>query len=244
MIDIHNHILFGVDDGSQTLEDSLAMLRIAENDGIHQILCTSHCLPGFMFENDLLSLANVFNELNERKNQENIKVDLYLGCELMLTPDSLQWVKDAKVATINQTHYILIEVPWHPDMLFDIDEDQMLQGIMDAGYQIVIAHPERYPSVLQDFSRLETWRKMGCLFQVNSSSLMETQKMDIYNLAWKLVEHDYCDFVGTDAHKPTGKRIPQLSYVYQAIEAKRGKDIAKKIFIDNPLLLLKGEKIA
>ena len=161
MIDTHSHVLFCVDDGAQTLEESLKMLKVAEDDGITKVINTSHSAPGIKFENDAIHLRAVFEQVSEALKVSGMKVELVLGCEIMLTPLALQWLHDKKAQTLNDTSWVLVEIPWNKNLQFNIDEDEALRKVAAMGYRVLIAHPERYPQVQNDYAKLAHWKSLG-----------------------------------------------------------------------------------
>ncbi len=240
MIDVHSHVLFGIDDGAKTIEDSIEMFRVAHNDGVKKVIATSHCLPGLKYENDITILKAVYDQCCEAIQANGFDVELIFGCELMATPLSLSWLKEGRVATINHTKWVLVELPWHSSAMFSIDADQYLSSVMEMGYKVLLAHPERYPFVQKDFGLLEKWRKMGCVFQLNKSSFSEDQHSIERDLAWKMLKEGYCDIIATDAHRSTGIRINKLSDIYDQIALLYGEATARRLMVENPQRLLDG----
>jgi protein-tyrosine phosphatase len=240
MIDVHSHVLFGIDDGAKTIEESIEMFRVAHNDGIKKVIATSHCLPGLKYENDITILKPVYDQCCEAIKENHFDVELIFGCELMATPLSLTWLKAGRVATINHTRWLLLELPWHASAMFTIDVDQYLNSVLEMGYKILLAHPERYPFVQEDCGLMEKWRKMGCAFQLNKSSFLEDTRPKDRDLAWKMLKEGYCDIIASDAHRSTGIRKNKLSDIYDQVALLYGEIIARRLMIDNPQRLLDG----
>lgn len=239
MIDSHCHVLFGVDDGPKTIEESITMLKDAAADGVNKVICTSHCVPGIKFENDYAILKPVYDQVREELKRQNIDVELYLGCELMVTPLSLEWLKENRIASYNQTKWLLIEIPYLSDVQFEIDVEATFKTLISMGYKILIAHPERYKQIQNDYSKMAVWRSIGCHFSVNRTSLLDTAREVDRNLSWKFIEDDYCDVVATDAHRTSVRNIT-LSDAYAMVETRFGSERAKRLFIDNPQRLIDG----
>lgn len=240
MIDVHCHILFGVDDGAKTIEDTVEMLRIAHQDGLKKVIATSHCLPGLRYNNDKSSLKLVFDQCCQLIKDHQFDVELIFGSELMATPLSLQWLKEDKIATINETKWLLLELPWHATNMFDVDADEVLKTVLEMGYKILIAHPERYPTVQQNYKLIERWRKMGCYFQVNRTSFTDDHDLIVRELAWKIMNDGYCDIIASDAHRHHGSRINKLSDIYATISTLYGEETAQRMMCDNPQRMIDG----
>jgi protein-tyrosine phosphatase len=240
MIDTHSHVLFGVDDGAQTIEESIEMLKVAQADGLTKVITTSHSVPGIKFENDAEHLNDIYEQVEVEMKKQDIKVELILGSEIMLTPLSLEWLRDHKAQTINNTSWVLVEIPWNKNLLFDIDEDKALTMVKEMGYRVLIAHPERYPQVQDDYTKLAQWKALGYDFQVNRSSLLDTTREIIHDLAWRMLDDGYCDVIGSDAHRYTGLRVNKLKDIYDILAERYGIDEAKRLIHDNPQRLIDG----
>lgn len=243
MIDTHSHVLFGVDDGAQTLEESIEMLKVAQADGLTKVINTSHSVPGIKFENDTTRLRNIYDQVVDEMQRQELTVELVNGSEIMLTPLALEWLHDHKVQTINDTSWVLVEIPWNKNLLFDIDEDQALAKVKEMGYRILIAHPERYPQVQNNYAKLAQWQSLGYAFQINRTSLFDTNLKIILNLAWRMLDDGYCDVIGTDAHKFTGMRVNKLQDIYDILAQKYGTEEAQRLIINNPQRLIDGVEL-
>lgn len=243
MIDTHCHIVFGVDDGAQTLEDAIAMLKVAQADGMTNVISTSHCVPGIKFENDKEVLTPIYNEIVAEMKRLDMNIEFHLGSELMLTPKAIKWLKEKRIATLNDSKWVLCEIPWNKNLQFEIDEDQALRSVLELGYKVIIAHPERYPQVHADYGKLDYWKSIGCFFQINSTSLLDPTREVNYRLAWRMMEDGYCDVIATDAHRHQGTRTNKLSSIYSIIQEKYGEQEAKRLMVDNPLRLIKNETL-
>ncbi len=239
MIDSHCHVLFGVDDGAKTLEDSITMLKDALADGITKVICTSHCLPGIKFENDYSKLKTVYDQVVNELKRQNIGIEFYLACELMATPLSIQWLKENKVASYNQTKWLLIEIPYLSDVHFELDVEAYFKTLIAMGYKILLAHPERYKQVQNNYENVAIWKSMGVKFEVNRTSLLEGARETERNLAWRIIEDGYCDVIASDAHRMIGRNI-KLSDAFALVEAKYGVEKAQLLFNDNPQRLIDG----
>jgi protein-tyrosine phosphatase len=243
MIDTHSHVLFGVDDGAQTVEESIEMLKVAQEDGLTKVITTSHSVPGIKYENDATHLNDIYHQVQEEMKKQDIKVELILGSEIMLTPLSLEWLRDHKAQTLNNTSWVLVEIPWNKNLLFDIDEDKALAKVKEMGYRVLIAHPERYPLIQNDYRRLAYWKSLGYDFQVNRSSLLDTKNEIIHDLAWRMLDDGYCDVIGTDAHKYTGMRVNKLKDIYDILAERYGASEANRLIHDNPQRLIDGVEL-
>lgn len=241
MIDTHCHALFGVDDASRTLEQAIAMLQTAAADGIKKVLTTPHCLPGIRFENTKETLHPVYTTVKEELKCREIPVELYLGCEFTLSDAAIPWLKSKKMLTLNGTDWLLVELPWYQKVQMTFSEEELLQFCLDCGYRVLVAHPERYRSVQQDFNTIKRWRRMGCNFQINRTSLLASDR-NMSNLCWQLIESGFCDIIASDAHENHTRTIT-LSDSFQAVELRLGYSAAELLMQINPQRLLDGKPL-
>jgi protein-tyrosine phosphatase len=161
----------------------------------------------------------------------------------MATPLSIQWLKEDRIATINNTRWLLLELPWHATNMFELNVDVYLKTVLDLGYKILIAHPERYPTVQQDYTLMEKWRKMGCYYQVNRTSFHDDPDPIVRDLAWKIMDDGYCDIIASDAHRHSGSRVNKLSDIHATIWSVYGEETAQRLMVDNPQRMLDGDDL-
>ncbi|MEA5026030.1 MAG: CpsB/CapC family capsule biosynthesis tyrosine phosphatase [Erysipelotrichaceae bacterium] len=242
MIDTHCHILNHLDDGSQSTEQTLAMLQTAHEYGIKKIIATPHCWPGIKYPNDRLSVQPAYEEALALIALHQLDIKLYYGCELFATADTMAWVNSQRALTLNQTSVYLLELPWSIHQDKSIHETTFISEMLALGHKVVIAHPERYTIVREQLDILQTWRRLGCSFQVNRTSLLNPESWE-YETAWKIMEQGYADIIATDAHHDTGKRIMRLDDIYDLIGKRYNADVAQLLMVDNPQRLIDGQEL-
>lgn len=232
MIDIHTHILPGVDDGAQTMEEALSLIRQAAEGGTKEIIVTPHCAPAydfFNFNDDFLEER--FERLCWAAERERLPVILHPGMEVLYEDREEFLERREDYATLCGGRYLLMEY------YFDVSEDTFLEGIQTArscGYLPVIAHPERYECIkeLGEEPALEG-RRLGALLQINKGSLSGTHGELARKRAVRLLDLDAADFVASDAHGGR-RRGSGLDRVYRFVESRYGRERARKLFVDNP----------
>lgn len=243
MIDVHCHLLFGVDDGAGDINESLQMIQVALDHGMTKILCTPHSIPGHRFEiNNAERLNKNFKVLQQTIKERGIPIECYLGSEFQVSDAALPWIREKRVVTLNQTNRVLVELPWHYQGVTTHTEEFYIQAMCDAGYRVLIAHPERYKSIMNDFETIQRWRAMGCSFQVNSTSLIPGETAEKQALAWRIIDEGYCDVIASDAHTAQGTRINDLNTIYQELCHRYSEDVARKLCIENPNRCITGEE--
>ena len=197
MIDIHSHILPGVDDGPQTLEESLRILKKAADEGVKTIVTTPHVLDG-PSENYFQRICNTFNVIKHALISNKIPISIVWGAEVFIFHDLPQKIKGNKELTINMgSKYILLELPFHeiPPFTEQTIFELLLQGIVP-----IISHPERYIEIQKDSNKLSNLIKKGVLTQLNAGSLMGRYGKKVQKTANTLLTHNLIHMIGSDAH--------------------------------------------
>lgn len=240
MIDTHCHILWGVDDASTCARESMDMIKVAIADGVDTICATSH-IKDPIYRNDFASILKVLDALYVEMQRENLHINIVLGGENYVSHATMHRLKEGKFVTYNNNgKYMLVEFAWtknaydHPSVY--------LKEILEAGYIPVIAHPERYEWVHEDYDLIARWRNMGCLMQVNRTSVFGWDKIKAANeTAQRMLADDLVDVIASDAHSCYAPRLPKLSDVYRYIETHYGAAKAKLYLCDNPKKIIAGE---
>lgn len=212
MIDVHAHILPGIDDGADCIETSVEMARIAKNDGINKIVATAHYAAG-SFETNLNGVIEKTNELNKVLFEKKIDVEILPGQEVFLDNNILKFLRSGEIGTLANTRYMLVELPmdYMPEYALDMVYELNLLGI-----KTVIAHPERYRYIIRQPSNINQFIDEGCFFQINSSSLTGLFGKEVKKTAEKLVKNNICSLLGSDAHT-TNHRSPKLKEAFDNI---------------------------
>ena len=241
MVDIHTHILPGVDDGAADIEMALRLIRHAAAGGTREIFLTPHCAPSYGFYNyDGEELAGQFDRLCRAVYQkEQIPVRLHPGMEdLYEGREDLLRHQDENYPLCG-SRYLLMEY------YFDVEGEQFLEGIdtlQECGYVPVIAHPERYECVWKYPELLKEGRKKGALFQMNKGSLSGRHGGDAGKTAEWMLDEDLADFIASDAHHPV-HRDSGLKYVAEYVRRYYGKEKMYRIFIKNPECIIRDKLI-
>ncbi len=235
MIDIHSHIVPGVDDGPRTMRESVAMLEIAIESGTTDIVATPHANLEYSFDPEVISttLAKL-----EKKTKGAIRI--HRGCDFHLSFDNIEdAIRHPTKYTINGANYLLVEFS---DLLIFQNTGEIFDHLMDAGMIPIITHPERNWLLHQRLKELEEWAAKGVLLQVTALSFTGRFGRTAKKFSELLMEHGLVHFIASDAHDPED-RTPFLADVYRQIARRYGSEWAERLFVSNPRATLTGDAI-
>lgn len=237
MMDIHNHIIYGIDDGAKDLDDSMAILRMAYRDGTRSIITTPHFHYNFVYENCVLE--NRFEEIKKVIEAEGLNLKFYLGHEAYLDGQLVESLKSGKCKTMADSRYVLVEVSER--LPFNILR-KMLFDLMLCDYKPIIAHCERLLLEKTDIEKMRELKKMDCYLQVSASAVLKPKKRWIRHWILKDIREGTISFVASDAHD-TFKRPPLLQEAYRYIKRKTDSITADNVFELNAEKIITGEII-
>lgn len=229
LIDIHNHTLYGVDDGPEDLRLSITMIKQAYEAGISTIVLTPHRRKG-MFRYETNVVEEHFIRLCESVAEQNINIQLFLGCEYHVSSDIFDDCNGHRVHTMADGDFLLMEYKEESEFSYI---KQYTRQALDFGYTPIIAHVERYETLVEDISRIEELIEIGAWIQVNADSVLELDIRPINKFVKKLLKNGFVDIVASDAHD-TMFRKNNLAEAYKKVIKKYGQAEAERMFIDNP----------
>lgn len=237
-IDIHSHIAWGIDDGMPSMEDAQSSLELARNDGIVGICSTPHFIPGQLD-------VSIYNEIVSRQMElkEMSSIPIYCGGEVMMNSEFIDGLVMEIYPTLNSSRYMLVEYNVLRDIHSIEYRDDCLYELKVRGYIPVIAHIERYFHSELDYSIIENWIDMGCVLQINRTSILGMHGKKIQSNALSFLDNGYCDVIATDAHRANGSRISMLSDVYSVVGKRIGFDNADILMYTNPKRILEDKVI-
>jgi len=235
MIDIHSHILPGVDDGSKSWEISEEMCRIAAADGIEHMVATPHANDHYAY--DRVHLTQLRDQLQERIGP---LPRLGLGCDFHMSYENLQdMMINPERYLIEGGRYVLVELS---NYSIPVQIDESYTRLLQMGITPVITHPERNPILQRTPKRVLQWVELGCAVQVTASAFTGRWGETAFRMAEWFLKHDALHVLATDAHD-TKSRPPVLSEARESVEELRGPDVARALVEDNPRAIISGEPL-
>jgi protein-tyrosine phosphatase len=238
LTDLHCHMLPGIDDGSKTMEQSLAMARIAVEDGITTTVVTPHHLNG-VYRNPAQRIREGIERLNEALQRVGIGLNLLPGSELHLTPELPGELAAGTALTIaNQGRAVLVELPVHT---VPVGSEQLLEDILAQGLTPVIAHPERNSELRRNPQRLTDWVELGCLAQVTVQSCTGRFGEAVQQAARTMIRSGCIHVAASDAHRDR-RRVPQLTPAREPIARWTSDEVARLLIDVYPTDLAAGRQ--
>jgi protein-tyrosine phosphatase len=235
LIDIHCHMLHGVDDGPATIGMALHMCGVAQAAGTVAVVTTPHCSHRFAF--DPRRTADLCARLQE---QTPHALRLFPGCELEVSLETLPAaLRDLSGYTLNGSRYLLLELMAGG---MPANLDRVFARLLEEGVVPVVAHPERSARLQTQPGRLAAWVERGCLVQITADSLSGRRGARLQAASFELLQRRLVHFVASDGHDPF-RRPPRLLDAYQAVRRSVSPAVAQLLFVSNPLAVLQNQPI-
>lgn len=241
MIDIHSHIIPGIDDGSRSMEMTLEMLRTAEQCGINEVFATPHYLLEYG-EAKINEVKEYVKNINEILKEENINIKIYSGQEVYFTENIISDYIAGNIGTLNDSRYMLIE----------FDMRKLEENIIDYLYELqikgitpIIAHVERYKYIMQKPELINRFIGEGYLFQLNSGSIEGKFGAEVQKTAKLFLNNGIYNFIGSDAHNTSSARGMNVSNALNLIDTdnlKKFEESSKRL-INNEKVIFSGKMI-
>lgn len=237
-IDIHSHILPGVDDGARNMDETLTMLSIAYAEGTVVMIATPHYFPGRKnVKAD--KLKRLAYDVNMAAAEQGLKIQVILGNELLYSMDLIRELSSGVALTINETRYILVE------FLSSASFREITFGLNQcicAGYIPILAHTERYQCLKKRDEVVDQFINMGAYIQLNASSISKSISNHEFGFCHRLLKRNAVHFIATDAHS-VYKRSPRLLNMVNFLVKKYGVNMVERLLWNNPTKMIENEQI-
>jgi protein-tyrosine phosphatase len=235
VIDIHCHILPGLDDGPDTIEIATAMAEMAIADGITHVVATPHAHPDYAFEP-----AKIRQRRDELQRRFEGRLTLATGCDFHLSYENLSDIRTASSRyTINQKNYLLVEFA---DFSIPPSLDQALHELQLAGLVPIVTHPERNPLIRAQPKRLFKWIRQGCYAQVTAQSLLGQFGRSAQEASQKWLTAGAVHFIASDAHNVTSRPL-RLKETFDWVAKTYSEELARSLLVENPLAAFEGRPL-
>lgn len=231
-IDIHSHIIFAVDDGSKTIEQSIQAIKQIKKIGMNSVVCTPHFKRG---RKEKIGLVKT-NFLKLKEVAQELGIELYIGNEIMYSDETIELLNQRKLIGINFSKYILVEFKRNENKNIN-DILMILEDMIDAGYRPILAHPELYINY-HNIEYMRRIKEIGVMLQMDATSLFERKRK---KLCKKMLKERLVDVVASDSHCTKKRNHLIYKKAYKKISKKYGKEYTDIIFYQNPLSFIQNK---
>lgn len=236
-VDMHSHILPGLDDGAKNMDEAMQMLEIAYAEGITHIVATPHYKSG-RFPADAEAEYKRLQQVQYMADERDISIFLYAGKEIFYHSELEEKFQSGRLSTMNGTKYVLIEFSPLENYIY---MRNAMEDVLGLGYTPILAHVERYQCLCKDIKGVEELKALGCDIQVNASSVAGECGWRIKHFVHKLLKAGLVDYIGTDAHNTSGRK-PAMQKCAAILYKKYEKNYVNALLYENAmnrLLLIK-----
>lgn len=236
IVDIHNHSLFGVDDGAKTIEEAVENISYLRKFGVTDIVLTSHYIPESKYQSDVISRKNILREI--KKATKDMDVNLYLGNEVFVSNKIIELLNTGKITTLNESKYILIEFPMNQSLHYIED---IVCELNDYGLIPVIAHPERYSYFKDNYKRLDSLLEYNCILQCNIESIAGKYGNGAKKIIKMLLKDNKVKVLATDFHHFSDANM--LDKSMRKLRKVLSSDKLNLLLYLNPLKIINNENL-
>lgn len=237
IVDVHCHLIPGVDDGAKTYEMALAIIKKEYDEGVRSIILTPH-FRRKMFEPDKELVYENYKKLKTMVKSQIPDMKLYLGSEFHASMGMVDRLNQNPQLCMAGTDFVLVEFSEADEVDYIIER---IRTVRMAGYKPIIAHVERYSKLMKRFDMIEELVNMGIWIQVNADSILGKEGWKTKRLCRKLMKANLIHLVGSDAHNLT-ERASNLGECTEYVQKKEGKDYAEALFVNNPMKIIKARE--
>ena len=239
-VDIHSHILYGIDDGSKTIEESIEIIKQHIEMGFNEIVVTPHYIENSDYITNNENKNKILKELEKEIKNQNLDIKLYLGNEVFINNNIEELLKNNEISTINGSNYLLIELPLHNKIknATDIIYELKIKGITP-----IIAHPERYEFVQKNPDSVDELIEEGAILQANYGSIVGIYGEHAKKTIKKLLKKNKISILATDIHFPNNNIYKNMETIKKKLNKIIGEEKLKELMITNPKKIINNEDI-
>lgn len=240
MIDLHSHILYNIDDGSKNIDESIEIIKKYSENNINKIVLTPHYVVNSNYSVNNNEKIKKFNYLKEQVRNSNIDIELYIGNEVLITNNLIQLLEEKEIMTINNSRYLLIELPFINE---DLNVENIIYDLKLSGYIPIIAHPERYIYIQKDITKIKKYIEVGALIQINKDSFFGKYGKKVFKTVKKIIKNELAHTVGTDVHSINDKFYSNSEFV-KKLKKIASDNYINKILEENSNNILNNKEIS
>ncbi len=232
MIDLHSHLIAGIDDGARSILQSIELARQAVSVGVTHVMCTPHMNPG-LFDNNKQSIALAFEQTAQAIRQEGIPLKLSVSAEIRVCPEIIQWVENDEIPYIGMWEgkpAFLLELP-HSHIPAGLDN--LLNWLANNSIQAIIPHPERNREIISDYSKIHYLRDLGCIFQATAGAFTQRFSEKVHTTVWQMYKDNLLSYIASDMHN-IKNRPNDMGAAFSAIAQADCLEAATKLCISIP----------
>ena len=233
MIDLHCHLLPGIDDGAKNISDAMALAKYAYESGITHVVCTPHIHEGY-FDNDIEIIESTHEIFKSALRREGIPLKSHFAAEVRISPTIVKMAKNNRLPFLGyfeKRPVLLLELP-HSHI--PPGTEQLVNWLKGEGIVPMIAHPERNRDILSNYNKASWLRGKGLLFQLTAGAITGTFGDKVKQCALKMLDDGFADVIATDTHN-LHKRPPELAGAFKFVQDNFGKSSAEDLCINNPM---------
>ena len=238
MKDLHTHLLFGIDDGSKSLDESIKLLKEMEKSGVTECLLTPHYIENSKYNCDNNKKEELFDELRKAAKTEDINIKLYLGNEVYMTSEFIRLLNEEKIKTLNGSHYLLFEFPMR--QIYH-NTSEVINELVRNDYVPVLAHPERYEMVQKHPELIEEYLRCGMLLQGNYTSLFGKYGRKAEKTLKYFLKQKWISFLGSDTHHDVSFSEEKLRK--KLLKITKDADYVEDLLVNNFDKVINNQKI-
>lgn len=238
MVDLHSHILPAIDDGPKEIEESIEIVKNAVKNGVTDIVVTPHYIEGSIYDADYKIKKEKLNLLIDRLKKERVKINIYLGNEVFVSEHIIDLLKKGKINTLNNTRYLLFELPLNNVYNGALD---LVFNLRSIGCIPIIAHPERYQIFKDNPELISKFLDEGALFQCNIGSFFGKYGKHAKELVNLLVNHHAVHFISSDVHHKTHEYYNEIKELKTILKKTLTNEEIHSLLVDNPMCVIKDE---
>ncbi|MDI6872260.1 MAG: phosphotransferase [Bacillota bacterium] len=235
IIDLHAHVLPGLDDGPGRLEEAVELLKLLERDGVGTVVATPHVAPGFFWPYDPARMEDKLAELRQAAAAAALEIEVIGGAENYLSPEVVQLAEQGRLPTLGDSRYVLVEFPRREVPFWGFEALERLQR---SGYRPILAHPELNDQIRADAELPSDLVRQGVLLQLDASSLAGRWGSRVADFASSLLQSGLGHLVASDAH--SARRPPEFRAARQALARVTDRRTAQRLLCDAPAAVVQG----